>query len=418
MRSNWARKNTLADGAVTLNADVFFYKYQNYQISQIVDRTAVNLNVNATVRGAEVETSWEPLPGLKLGFNGGYENATINKNQYAIDLMDRTAGHPGWMVVRPFVTDTSNCVLPTYVVNELLTFGTGNAAGSVTTACLTAYSIGLDPATADVYAPDPDLSYWPNYPGFDPFAGTPGDPNTGQNVYNGVQYLAPNNGDGFTKNIGGNQLPNAPHFTTSLSADYTMPVSEDWAATLHGDFYWQSQSWWRIFNDKQLRQAARLFERQPRANPHQCRWLAGHGLCEERLRHDGHHRRVPELGRHEPHHQRLHHRSAALRGAHHQEFLRHNSLATWAAGEAPPPFLFLLHLDLPPPALREGANLLSVSVANVKNIRGRGLMQVPLPRVASAFAGFIASADKSSAPPLKCPFSVPTSFLKFCEDEA
>ena len=45
-------------------------------------------------------------------------------------------------------------------------------------------------------------------------------------------------------------MPNAPHFTTSFSADYTLPVSEDWAATLHGDFYWQSQSYARIFNDR------------------------------------------------------------------------------------------------------------------------------------------------------------------------
>ena len=29
-----------------------------------------------------------------------------------------------------------------------------------------------------------------------------------------------------------------------------MPVSEDWAATLHSDFYWQSQSFARIFNDR------------------------------------------------------------------------------------------------------------------------------------------------------------------------
>ena len=28
-----------------------------------------------------------------------------------------------------------------------------------------------------------------------------------------------------------------------------MPVSEDWAATLHSDFYWQAQSWARIEND-------------------------------------------------------------------------------------------------------------------------------------------------------------------------
>ncbi len=52
------------------------------------------------------------------------------------------------------------------------------------------------------------------------------------------------------KPLGGNQLPNAPHFTVSLSGEYTLPVSEDWAATLHSDFYWQSQSMARVFNDR------------------------------------------------------------------------------------------------------------------------------------------------------------------------
>ncbi len=73
---------------------------------------------------------------------------------------------------------------------------------------------------------------------------------------NGMHYYgfdpstAPNNGEGFGKNLSGHELPNAPHFTVSLSGDYTIPVSEDWAATLHSDFYWQSQSWARIFNDR------------------------------------------------------------------------------------------------------------------------------------------------------------------------
>jgi outer membrane receptor protein involved in Fe transport len=236
-------KNTLADGAVTLNGDVFFYKYQDYQISQIVDRTAINLNFNATVRGAELETSWEPLPGLKLGFNGGYENATIDGDQSAIDLMDRTAGHPGWMVVKPFPTQTSNCVLPTYVINEILSRSTPGVA------CLLAYSLGLDIVTQSPYTPNPDPDGLPGYPGFDPFAGRPGDPDVGQNTYNGVNYVPPNNGEGFTKNVGGNQLPSAPHFTTSISADYSTPLSSDWAGTLHGDFYWQSGSYWRVFND-------------------------------------------------------------------------------------------------------------------------------------------------------------------------
>ncbi len=53
----------------------------------------------------------------------------------------------------------------------------------------------------------------------------------------------------FYKNLSGNQLPNAPHFTMSLTAEYTLPVTPDWAATLHTDFYWQSESWARVYND-------------------------------------------------------------------------------------------------------------------------------------------------------------------------
>ncbi len=32
-------KNTLLDGALTFNGDVFYYNYENYQISEIVDRS-------------------------------------------------------------------------------------------------------------------------------------------------------------------------------------------------------------------------------------------------------------------------------------------------------------------------------------------------------------------------------------------
>src|SRR6185312_5746712 len=122
--------------------------YKNYQISQIVDRTAVNLNFDSTVRGAEIETTWSPLPGLKFGFNSGYENATIDGGQSAIDLMDRTAGHTDWLVVKPFPTQTSNCILPRDVVNLSL----ARLGNSLTQICLSAYNFGFDstfdPSTA------------------------------------------------------------------------------------------------------------------------------------------------------------------------------------------------------------------------------------------------------------------------------
>jgi iron complex outermembrane recepter protein len=251
-------KNTLLDGALTLNGDVFYYNYKNYQISRIVDRTSINDNFNAHVKGAELETTWEAAPGLKFSFAGGYEDARAAKGSSSIDLMDRAdlANHPDWMVVKPFPTQASNCILPVYVVAEFLSAIEYQAySPELGFACTRAYQAGQDPLTGKTYIPNPtmgvDSTTLSGYPGFDPRAGTPGDPYTGQNIFNGHDYgPAPNNGEGFAKNLSGNQLPNAPHFTTSLSAEYTMPVSADWAATLHSDFYWQSQSFARIFNDR------------------------------------------------------------------------------------------------------------------------------------------------------------------------
>jgi len=245
-------KNTLADGGLTLNGDIFYYNYKDYQISRIVDRTAINDNFDAKVQGAEIEAMWQPLPGLKFNFAGGYEHTRVNNGQSSIDLMDRTAGNPDWIVVRPFPTFASNCILPTYVIAAFLTeVNSGpdkyQATSNLSEACGNAYSNNLDPLTDLPYEPGPNLPACnssdcnvlghhlqappPSYIGFNP-------------------STAPNLGEGIAKNVGGNELPNAPHFTTSLSAEYTMPVSEDWAATLHGDFYWQSQSWARIFNDR------------------------------------------------------------------------------------------------------------------------------------------------------------------------
>ena len=252
-------KNTLFDGAVTLNGDVFYYDYKGYQISQIVDRTSINLNFNATSMGAELTATWEPVSGLKFGFNGGYEHTRLADGSQAIDLMDRTAGNSNWVLVKPFVTQASNCVLPAYVIAYMLNpaYGTTNTQ-IIPHTCGDAYGLGIDPISGKTYTAYPSGANAaghgdpidPSYPGFDPLAGTAGDPYHGQNTYNGIDYgPAPNNGAGFYKNLSGNELPNAPHYTLSLTADYTVPVSPAWAATLHSDFYWQSQSWARVYND-------------------------------------------------------------------------------------------------------------------------------------------------------------------------
>ena len=44
-------------------------------------------------------------------------------------------------------------------------------------------------------------------------------------------------------------MPGAPPFTVSLGAEYSIPLTHRWVGTLHSDFYWQSNSYWRVFND-------------------------------------------------------------------------------------------------------------------------------------------------------------------------
>ena len=152
-------KNTLLDGALTLNGDVFYYNYKDYQISEIVDRTSINLNFNATVKGTELEATWEPAPGLRFNFAGGYEDTRIANGQSAIDLMDRTAGMPGWMVVKPFVTQASNCILPTYVVAALIE-AQGEAGGVNNQgefACENAYNHILIPLRSKPTSPIPQV---------------------------------------------------------------------------------------------------------------------------------------------------------------------------------------------------------------------------------------------------------------------
>ena len=224
-------KNTLLDGSLTLNGDVFYYDYKGYQISEIVDRTAINLNFDAKVKGAEVEATWEPLPGLRFNFAGGLEDSTVDNGQSSVDLMDRTAGHTDWVVIKPFISETSNCIAPAafirqYINQRVLVTGQGEILKDALI-CDMLYSPDLvgGRAAADAY-----LQYR---------AGTTVDTST-----------APNNGAGFSKDLGGNKLPNTPPFTLSAGAQYSMPVSADWAATARVDGYWQGNTFARVYNDK------------------------------------------------------------------------------------------------------------------------------------------------------------------------
>ena len=54
--------------------------------------------------------------------------------------------------------------------------------------------------------------------------------------------------DGVNVNLKGKELPNAPHFTVSLGAQYTMEMDNGWAAVARADYYHQTESFARIYN--------------------------------------------------------------------------------------------------------------------------------------------------------------------------
>jgi len=254
-------KNTLLDGKMTLNLAGFYYDYKGYQVSQIIDRSAVNYNFDSKVWGLELEADWRPLENLRFGFKGGYEHTRIADGEKAIDIMERNYGHgpdsaDPWVVIRPFPSFPSNCVLPLYVFDQGLGTGYTNIRYPMFTSgtegpCEFAYTFNKDPVTMLPYVANPTLTLgtfgdlqplatttdgagsqrYINYPGFNPEA----------------DYGA-NHGEGFFKPLGGHELPNAPHFTATVTADYTIPLPNDWLATLHTDLYYQSEAWTRVFN--------------------------------------------------------------------------------------------------------------------------------------------------------------------------
>jgi outer membrane receptor protein involved in Fe transport len=214
-------KNTLLSGALILNASAFLYDYKDYQVSQIRDRTAVNENFDATIWGAELQAAFSPIEDLRLIANVGYLGTRIADGESSIDIINRNLGNPAYTVFRPWVQLPSNCVVPTGVAESWLQNSPGvrgywSVCGGVGGLLGSLQSNPIDPATGMPY----DQS---NYPEL-------------------------NGGAGLKTDLSGHELPNSPHWTLNVGAEYKLHFSDDWSATIRGDGYWQAKSWARVYN--------------------------------------------------------------------------------------------------------------------------------------------------------------------------
>ena len=223
-------KNTLMNGKLTLNATAFFYDYKNYQVSQVTDRITFTENFPAQTWGVELETQWRPTRAFRVDASAGYLRTKLKKGAQSIDPMDRTAGNPDWQVVRPWLQSPANCIAPKRLVEKILNSPFAGFLGDQALAVLCG---GTGINTFDPSIDQPTFLKFYDLFGF---------------TYNNIKD-APNGGRGFSADLSGNELPNAPRFTVNVGAQYTLFIdSGDWELTFRGDYYRQSKTYARVFN--------------------------------------------------------------------------------------------------------------------------------------------------------------------------
>ena len=109
-------KNTIADGRLTANLAAFYYDYEGLQIGQVSPTSAITINADAEIYGAEAEFAARPTDAFQLDLNLSYLQTEINELVSA-DQGDPLGQSPGAIVlpdqtVIPFSQDLSGNELP------------------------------------------------------------------------------------------------------------------------------------------------------------------------------------------------------------------------------------------------------------------------------------------------------------------
>ncbi len=229
-------KNTLGGGVAQLNVTGFNYDYEGYQITQIINRSSVNTNVDAKIKGLEIEFLWTPADNLLLTANLGLLDTQI-KDTWGIDVLDRANGRSDLVVLKN-ASSFANCVVSAQgyatVLGAIATPGSGIPEGATRGICNGALAAGVG-GTANLEA----------------LLGLTGQTITYTDSNGNTQtasLLTPIEGD--AKDLDGNSLPGAPDTTLNLAAEYTFPGvrGSNWDFTIRGDYYYQADSVSRIWN--------------------------------------------------------------------------------------------------------------------------------------------------------------------------
>jgi outer membrane receptor protein involved in Fe transport len=225
-------KNTLAGGALQLNATGFYYDYTGYQITQIVNRTSANFNIDAKLQGLEIESIWNPVSTFVVNANLGLLKSEI-QDTFSIDVLDRTNGRADLVTLKN-ASSYANCVVSAQGYAAVLR---GIAAGALPVGASRGICSGALAGATTTLAP---------FNGGNPIASVTY--TDSQGVVRTAGGLTPFDGD--AQSVDGNAIPGAPESTLNLGAEYTWEPGSfgAWGLTGRLDYYRQAESYSRVFN--------------------------------------------------------------------------------------------------------------------------------------------------------------------------
>lgn len=237
-------KNTLAGGAVQLNATFFYYDYSGLQLTRILNRTSLNTNTDAEVYGLELEAVVSPDPAWLFNINASYLHTSISNLSLA-DTADPSGGRSDTVIIKDLATAANCAVIPQAAGNSAganafvntinaavgggLLQPTTPVAGTSTTGAYSFCGALQAAAAGNIGAFNPALA--PLQPLL--------------NSYGGFTVS-----DGALVNLAGNQLPQAPNVKISVGGQYTAEFNNGMSLILRGDYALTGRQFARSFNSR------------------------------------------------------------------------------------------------------------------------------------------------------------------------
>ncbi len=231
-------KNVMHDGQLVANLSGFYYDYQGLQISKIINRTSVNENIDAKIKGAEAEFVWTPnaWERFQLDANVSLLNTEIAGGTRSINPHNPNNGDSQGFVLKD-ISSAANCVVDRDEYIAVIAAATptatgldvdGDGAGDILPIPGTTSTNGIDADPAGL----PTLASCAKV----------GDTANGGTASGLVDAT-------YAADVSGNKLPQSPPVTFHVGAQYIHPFPDFALEVLfRADYYWQDEMYSRIYN--------------------------------------------------------------------------------------------------------------------------------------------------------------------------